>query len=335
MSQLEVFSIERQNCQSSVPDWAAALTTHIGRLPPAQDQELSCCKPTPQRGFSGRLDVAALDHAVLSKVAATPNVFSHLLTIPGNPVAAQVMSQLSGSCRVEQAGRSSTLRPGDWCLLNAAQPFNVWSLDERNECLMLTVDRPSDPECRDLLQQAAARRFSAGLGLSRILQATLMETFNQINRLHAHSRSSLERALVGIAWDAVREHLAAPLPALHRDGARTRIKTYVEAHLSDPALSVEAIARACAMSVRSAQRAFEADPAGSISNYIWLRRLSRCADTLRDPAHTHRSITDICFSYGFNSTSHFSRLFKEQFGLPPREYRTASEDSSLTPVFAG
>ncbi|MGC1563798.1 MAG: AraC family transcriptional regulator, partial [Bradyrhizobium sp.] len=33
------------------------------------------------------------------------------------------------------------------------------------------------------------------------------------------------------------------------------------------------------------------------------------------------SITDVCFSYGFSSSSHFSRLFKGQFGVSPVHYR--------------
>ena len=59
------------------------------------------------------------------------------------------------------------------------------------------------------------------------------------------------------------------------------------------------------------------------------RRLSHCAASLRDPSQAHRSITDICFSYGFNSTSHFSRLFKERFGIAPRDYRSASQYAAL------
>jgi AraC family transcriptional activator of tynA and feaB len=58
-----------------------------------------------------------------------------------------------------------------------------------------------------------------------------------------------------------------------------------------------------------------------VSRYIWDRRVSRCADALRDGKEACQRITEICLSRGFNSTSHFSRLFKEKFGVPPRIYR--------------
>ena len=86
------------------------------------------------------------------------------------------------------------------------------------------------------------------------------------------------------------------------------------------------------MSLRSLHRAFAADPAGSVSKHLWVRRLDRCAADLRDPTQVHRQVTDICFSWGFNSTSHFSRLFKEQFGVSPRDYRIAFQNASVTQV---
>ena len=156
--------------------------------------------------------------------------------------------------------------------------------------------------------------------MARILQSTLTEAFNQLNQLAQFSGRRLQTTISEMAWDALREQLEAP-PCPCGDMQSTRLKAHIESQLADPDLSVESIARACGISVRSVHRAFAADPAGSVSKYIWMSRLSRCAADLRDPGQAHRPITDICFSWGFNSTSHFSRLFKDQFGVPPRIYR--------------
>src|SRR5208282_2570249 len=74
-------------------------------------------------------------------------------------------------------------------------------------------------------------------------------------------------------------------------------------------------------SVRGLHRLFAEDPAGSVSRFLWQRRLIRCADALRDPSRAHLTITDVCFSYGFSSSSHFSRLFKDRYGIAPARYR--------------
>jgi transcriptional regulator GlxA family with amidase domain len=155
------------------------------------------------------------------------------------------------------------------------------------------------------------------------LQGALREAFSQLAHLHGAGEAGLRRALIGMAWDALREQLEAPPRPAHQDLLCARVKSFVESRLEDPDLSVESIAQACGMSVRSLHRAFAADPAGSVSHYVWMGRLRHCAADLRDPTQAHRTITDICFAWGFNSSSHFSRIFKGELGVAPRDYRAA------------
>jgi transcriptional regulator GlxA family with amidase domain len=135
------------------------------------------------------------------------------------------------------------------------------------------------------------------------------------------SGRKLGAAITAMAWDALREQIETPQVIGHRNELLIRVKAYIEAKLADPELSVERIAHACNISVRGLHRLFAENPAGSVSRYLWQRRLIRCAEALRDPSQAHCSITEICLSYGFSSSSHFSRLFKDRFGVPPVRYR--------------
>jgi AraC-like DNA-binding protein len=137
-----------------------------------------------------------------------------------------------------------------------------------------------------------------------------------------------KRRTIAPAEDARREQMPAGRRFEHQERQRARLHSFIELRLDDPELSVECIAKGCNMSLRSVHRAFATDPTGSASRYFWMRRVERCADDLRDPGQADRPITDICFSWGFNSTSHFSRLFKERYGVTPRDYRVASRRSS-------
>ncbi|EAW1474570.1 AraC family transcriptional regulator [Salmonella enterica subsp. enterica serovar Thompson] len=58
----------------------------------------------------------------------------------------------------------------------------------------------------------------------------------------------------------------------------------------------------------------------SLYNYLRLRKLTLASYMLR---RSNIKITDIVFMYGFDSIQHFSRVFKNHFGLSPREYRKA------------
>jgi len=97
--------------------------------------------------------------------------------------------------------------------------------------------------------------------------------------------------------------------------ARLRsVQQWIEAHLADPGLCLERIAGANGMSLRYLHVLFEHCEM-SASEWIWNRRLQRCYDQLlkRDG----RSITSVAFDHGFNSSAHFSTLFRRKYGVSP------------------
>ena len=57
------------------------------------------------------------------------------------------------------------------------------------------------------------------------------------------------------------------------------------------------------------------------------RRLERAREDLANPLYSHLSISDVCFRWGFNDAAHFSRSFRDQFGLSPRDHRQAIRDA--------
>jgi AraC-like DNA-binding protein len=67
----------------------------------------------------------------------------------------------------------------------------------------------------------------------------------------------------------------------------------------------------------------------TVSDQIWRMRLARCREDLCNPAYANQSITDIAFSWGFNSSAHFSRAFKDEFGVCPRILRKALDHHEL------
>ncbi|CAA2142464.1 helix-turn-helix domain-containing protein [Hyphomicrobium sp. ghe19] len=271
-------------------------------------------------------DVSCEAGVVLAKVEVPPCEFSRSLRTltPTLPPQVLLLFQVSGSGCLAQHDRSCPLYPGDWCLIDTGDRFDGSSLGDLSEYQILVLERPCTPDILALLEQGVARRFDSKAGMSRVLRSTLDEAFQQMNRLGGRSGRCLRKVITAMTWDAVREQLDAPAALGVHEIQCARLKRHIEACLADPDLCVESIAEACRTSVRSVHRVFAADAAGSVWKYVWKRRLRHCAAELRDPMQSHRSITDICFAWGFNSTSHFSRLFKEQFGVPPSRYRPAS-----------
>ena len=59
----------------------------------------------------------------------------------------------------------------------------------------------------------------------------------------------------------------------------------------------------------------------TVSDYIWQARLQNCRQELE--AHAGKTITDVAFSWGFSSSSHFSRVFRKYFGVVPSSIHKA------------
>lgn len=305
------------------------MSAHIGRVDPSlREQEALRCLPADERPFAGRIEYGVLGEVLLSKVAAAHYRFTRSLTTPTPtlPIPVMLVSVSRGSCEFVQRGRTCILTPGHWTLIDTKQPQEYAITSREIEAFAIMLPRPCDAAIADLCERGVARRWNGRIGLSRVLHAMIEESFGEMRRLPRFSGRKLGAAITTMAWDALREQIETPLVIGHRDELSTRVKAYIEAQLADPELSVERIAHACNISVRGLHRLFDGDPAGSVSSYLWQRRLIRCASALRDPRQVHRSITDVCFSYGFSSTSHFSRLFKDRFGVPPVRYRVGLED---------
>ncbi len=51
--------------------------------------------------------------------------------------------------------------------------------------------------------------------------------------------------------------------------------------------------------------------------------------------HTDMSVLDVCIACGFASSSYFSKIYTQQFGLHPRDHRTAWPDEEPAPRWPG
>jgi AraC-like DNA-binding protein len=324
-----IICVEVERPSGRLHKWEDAISAHIGQVHPTfHDQEALCALPVDNQPFVGRIEAGELGEMLLSKVATTKFRFARSLTTPTPtlPIPAMLVSVSRGRLQFVQRGRTCILARGDWTMIDTKQTHEYAIMSPELEARVMMLPRPSDREVVPLLERGLARRWSGRTGLSRVLHAMMDESLGEMRRLPRFSGRMLGAALSTMAWDALREQIETPPVVGHRDELSMRMKAYIEAELADPELSVEKIAHACMISVRGLHRLFDNDPAGSVSVYLWRRRLIRCAEALRDPNQVHRSITDICFSYGFSSTSHFSRLFKEQFGVPPVRYRVGPQE---------
>ena len=83
-------------------------------------------------------------------------------------------------------------------------------------------------------------------------------------------------------------------------------------------LSMEEYARLCHRSLSSFKRDFQNHFQEAPGKWLLRKRLDYSAALLRT---SKMNITEIAFESGFEDVSHFSRVFKERFDVPPLAYR--------------
>jgi AraC-like DNA-binding protein len=93
-----------------------------------------------------------------------------------------------------------------------------------------------------------------------------------------------------------------------------RAQAFIREHLRDPELSIDQISAALGCTKRYLHMVFS-ERGLTVSDYIWRARLQHCRQELE--AHAGKTITDVAFSWGFSSSSHFSRVFRKCFGVAP------------------
>lgn len=100
-------------------------------------------------------------------------------------------------------------------------------------------------------------------------------------------------------------------------------RQYIQARLADPELGQESIASALNVSTRTLYRAFRAHDV-TVSEWIRRQRLSHCRGDLEDARLAHVPVSALAAHWGLPDAAHFSRIFKSEFGISPKDYRDRS-----------
>lgn len=96
---------------------------------------------------------------------------------------------------------------------------------------------------------------------------------------------------------------------------------FIEDHL-DEEIDIENLAKTACLSPFYYQRLFSRFVKKPVAEYVKLRRMAKAVEIL---LQTDERILDIALGLGFASHEHFSRTFKDTFGMTPDEYRKSPQ----------
>ena len=231
----------------------------------------------------------------------------------------------SGSVNIRQANSSMTMHAGVGALFNANEPYEL-RCDTKLRSFWVELPRQAFASRFDSERPLLIAHLDLSRGLGRIAVEFCAALALEGASLDPQSRAKLGEHFMDILALAIsaEPNRRPPTEMCAQRGRLLLVKSYIDAHLSDPKLSLEEIAKQNGVSLRYLHQLFR--PMGmSASEWLRRRRLLRCYDLLSSPQHETLSITEIAYSMGFNSSSHFSNLFRAQFGLRPSDVRRTLE----------
>lgn len=109
------------------------------------------------------------------------------------------------------------------------------------------------------------------------------------------------------------------------------MQDYICRHLQQPTLGVSQLCQTFHCSRAKVYRLFQ--PFGGVKAFIQSQRLNGCYQHLCQlDASSKLKIGDVMAKWGFTNAAHFSRLFKQTFGITPSEAKEMSPLLATTPV---
>ncbi len=225
---------------------------------------------------------------------------------------------IAGRGTVEGSGRTSAFEPGGLLLYDSARPtathFNsTWGIMSMRAPMSSIVERTGVPIGRLPINVRIPTTGAVGV-IKRFFRDLL-----EVQQSDPAAAAVLGEHAVDLMASAVLLACGARLTERSAQAlARQQALAFVWSHHTEPDLTIDQIARACAVSRRTLYRLFE-DVEGGVGAMVRRRRIGTaqawlCADGVR-------SLESIAAACGFASDRHFYRVFKQETGMTPGEYR--------------
>jgi AraC-like DNA-binding protein len=281
--------------------------------------------------FQGTISTGTFGAVQLASVKAGPHSVERTehLTRQARFTPLHLTCVLDGEVQVSQGERTAVVRTGGLFSYDGSHPFRMTM---RHPIHMVSVKfdhRLVDLRAR-LEHPLRAATWCGTQGASVLLAGLLRSAEPHIAHFDRTVADQLGSSLASLVTAVCAEKLgmAGDDPAAARRALLHRVKTFARAHLHCSDLSPAMLARSHNISLRYLQLLFHEE---NTSPALWIRnqRLERCRDDLTDPRTAHLTVANVAERWGLDSASHFSKLFRERYGLTPREWRRRSLASSV------
>ncbi|MFF9279784.1 helix-turn-helix domain-containing protein [Streptomyces griseosporeus] len=233
---------------------------------------------------------------------------------------------LGASTATSRDGEEIRLGRSDLVFCDPTRPRSL-RFDGACEMTVFRISRQRLALSDEDLDRVTGMAVRGDSGLGGLVSNVLVTLTNEADAHGADVIGRLTRSAVDLIIVLMMELLQSGTDmsaSLTTPGGRDmlhQIKAYIDEHLTDPDLSPRTIARAHHISVRYLHKLFQSHGA-TVGTWVRQRRLDSCRTDLSLTFNRNTTVAAVARRWGFSSPAHFSRSFKEAYGMTPREWQS-------------
>lgn len=309
-----VFSTEKFDVSLRFAKWQEAICEHYLTV------DVSSQRPEEYYGF--------IKESVLGPLVITDLYLSNQEIVRNQQhIAYQdktcffIMFPSKGSFLIEQAGEKQLSTPGTAVLFDSAKPYRFCCHDY---CQSMCIEVPTSILAAkypiNKISKPLALDFTEGLGWALLVFCNSIAVGSESYGSDMATKVADEITDLLVLYIDAESKRKPSSKSLSTEFRLQAIKSFIESHLNDPELSPISIAKNNGISLRYLHHLFKRSNS-TVSEWVREKRLEKSRQKLTSKKFKDESITDIALSLGFNSSSHFTKTFKQKFGLTPRSTR--------------
>ena len=262
-------------------------------------------------GFDGSLEIKRFGGSLITRIKSTPIEYCDYKPDENDNIL--VTLSFCERAILNQNGQTLEQGAGDILVYDSALPFSCHFPTGDDQIVMsipraLFLSHISQPD--RVINQVLSRQSPLGN-----VSVSLMDSICQVSEQETGIGDKMISSMLTML-DSAYEAINEPVLSQRVNQKLYKVQKYLLDNMDDASLSLETIANDNNMSSRTLNRLF-AKEGTTAMRWLWQQRLNACYKALMNARYS--TITETAFSYGFSNMTHFSRLFKETYGVTAKQ----------------
>lgn len=228
-----------------------------------------------------------------------------------------------GSLGLDFGTHQIRVGPGTCAMFDTTRPME-FIIDDRLREISFSIPKSRLDNALPKPEQFCGRAMQCDSGISKLFISFLLGLEANFGELSGFEANEVVSATTEMMVAALMSKMERGAEAAAYQKRLQHVMDAINRQLENPFLTPRRVARDAGLSERQLFRLF-ASLGTTPAAWVRRRRLERCHQDLVSQASAHLSILEIAGQWGFVDASVFSRAFRQQFGISPRQLRPGAQ----------